>query len=94
MDYNNVKIDVTLPEPGDDTNTICFNCLVDFDLFLGDNTPDKWTGETLETEIIFNRIQIEISDSVWADLNIDNYSSVEEQLSVALVEALKELGEI
>ena len=90
-DYEYIKATVTLPMPGDDSETVDYPCQFDFDYHAGD-----------EEEIEIKRLWLEITDFVWVGPQhifdfktvgdkVPHFESVEDQLEAAAKAHLKHL---
>ena len=105
-DYEYINATVTLPMPGDDSETVDYNCQFDFNNHEGaegitDGHPENRT-EHIKPEIEVTRLRLEITDFVWtaafhifdfkaAGHDVPHFVPVEEQLEAAAKAYLEEL---
>ena len=107
-DHEYIEATVTLPMPGDDSQTVDYKCHFDFNYHKGtegnmDGDPDG-RYEPISEEIEITRLRLEITDFVWTsafhifdfktvDVNIPHFISVEDQLEEAVKHYLDKLKE-
>jgi len=82
---------ITLPMLRDGYFTTEFNVLFDFNYCPGG--VDKWTNEVHPNEYTLTRVQLEISDGVWADLNKEHWHLVQEACDEVCDAYYQKLGE-
>lgn len=93
MEYFNIETTVELKIPGDD-ETVEYRCWFDFDYLPGKpasiyGLPENcYPFEPDEYEI--SKIQLEISDGIWCNLNREHFHILEERLTDVAIDFIND----